>query len=116
MLILEHVERKEKKSRGLNGVGYCPFLVLGRDTAVVSRQEGRFAHDKHACAHDKPAARAAAHTRHGAGRTTEGLCRDRGVSFARGDGVFHVTKWSTMSRHGSSATRGCCVAIGKAVS
>ena len=36
MLILEHVEQGEK-CRGLNGVGYCPFLVLGRDIALVSR-------------------------------------------------------------------------------
>ena len=35
MLILEYVEKN--RCRGSNGVGYCPFPVLCRDTIVVSR-------------------------------------------------------------------------------
>ena len=72
MLILEHVKQR-KKCMGLNWVGYCPFLVLGRDTAVVSRQEGYCAYDRRACVHDN----ASASVRHSARCTTKGPCRDR---------------------------------------
>ena len=36
MLNLESVEKKNSAG-DQNRVGYCPFSVLGRDTAVVSR-------------------------------------------------------------------------------
>ena len=32
--------------QGHNGMGYCPFSVLGRDPEMVSRQEGPGAHDR----------------------------------------------------------------------
>ena len=53
MLILEYVEEKKNRCRGSNGVGYCPFPVLCRDTAMVSRQEGRGVHSRHIYAHDR---------------------------------------------------------------
>ena len=47
--------------------------------------------------HAQQRARQRQRPRHGAGLTTEGLCRDRGVSFATRDGGFHVTTWCTVS-------------------
>ena len=38
MLALQYVEQKGKSAGDQNGVGYCPFPVLGHDIAVVSRQ------------------------------------------------------------------------------
>ena len=53
MLILDCVKKKIKISVGdQNGVGCCPFLVLGRNITVVSRQEGQRVHDRRACTHD----------------------------------------------------------------
>ena len=34
------MSRKRKSTRDQNRVGYCPFLALGRDAAVVLRQGG----------------------------------------------------------------------------
>ena len=116
MLILEHFKQR-KKCRGLNGVGYCPFPILGRDTAVVSRQEGPCEHDRRSSthnsnsAHDSSSAYDSTSAQHGAWCTTEGLCCDRGVYVMIGDGGFHVATWSTMSRHGPSARVGGCVLI-----
>ena len=52
MIVLEPTKPGGKCRRG-NGVGYCPFPVLGRDIAVVSQQEGPGVHDRRACAHDR---------------------------------------------------------------
>ena len=55
-------KKKKKQCKGSIGVGYYPFPVLDRNTTVVSRKEGRYAHDKSACGHDRAPARAAART------------------------------------------------------
>ena len=47
-MVLQWVEQKGKK-RGMlghNGMGYCPFSVLGLDLEMVLRQEGSGAHDR----------------------------------------------------------------------
>ena len=78
--------RKKKRCRGSNGVGYYPLLVLCRDTAVVSRYEGRGAHGKRTCAHYQGPARVRQRI----------LCRDRVGSPCVATGVSSVTirRWA----------------------
>ena len=84
-------------------------LVGAHDTA-------RLHAGSHVSSHDRPIGRAAAHTtapvhsRPGAGHAVDGLCRDREFSVTTRVIRFHVATWSTVSRHGSSATRAFGVA------
>ena len=81
-------------------MSYCPFLVLGHNTTVMSRQESHDVHGRHTCVLDRKGVHA--HTtgrlcvqqharqrqprlRSGVERTTNGFYRDRGL-FCRNRG------------------------------
>ena len=106
MLLLDCVKNKKKKkniARDQNGVDYCPFSVLGRDTTVVSQQEGQ-RHARQACLPAQSGT--CAHARAGEPRKAcrdkppWALCRDREIPYRDREGQPYVATKALVSQHG----------------
>ena len=102
--------KKEKKRgmQGHNGMGYCPFPVLGRDPEMVSRQVGPGTRVRAR----RPSTRPSVRVRHGFGArvtwvrhfgvATQILVSRHGLAIWRHDTVFGVMTEGAagVSRHG----------------
>ena len=102
-----------KRCRGPIGWATANFLFWVTTLHVVSRPESHGVHGRKgvrtrqgSCACSSTHDSTSTCLRPGVERTTDGFCRDRGLSAVTGDGGFHVSTWFIVSRHGLAVVGG----------